>query len=128
MEAIVDPAAGVTTEVPSLGDEPAWVSVPTLLRNVSDEIARCADMAFDLQDAFASARQAGQFRPDIARMQSLDLLEQTLRDLANVTVLLARREPIGSDMELAEHCKLDDVARRLQGRAAAAHSTEPDFF
>lgn len=128
METMVDGAAGLLSEVPSSGDGSARLPASTILRNVSHEIARCADMAFDLQDAFASVDRSSHVEPDIGRMQSLDLLEQMLRDLSHVTALLARCDPLSDSVDVSEHCKLDDVARRLQGRPVVAHSSEPDFF
>ncbi len=130
MDLTIASKAGIGSDAPLLGDMSARAPAPapTILRNVSDEITRCADMVLDLQDAFASANHSGVARPDIRRMQSLDLLEQTLRDLSEVTASIVRHGSFCGDADLTKLCKLDDVARRLQGQPVAAHSGDADFF
>ena len=129
MDLICDAEAGIGSDAALPGDTSARGPAPAIvLRNVSAEITRCADMVLDLQDAFASADHSGLARLDIGRMQSLDLLEQILRDLSDVTASISRDGTIRGDADLTKLCKVDDVARRLQGQPVASHDNDADFF
>lgn len=128
--------AGPGASSRSTGAADKGSSATTILARLSDEMARCADLAAGLQDALTSSAhsaqdehlQTGSSSFDIKRMQSLDLLEQTLRDLRTVTTALAAEGTTSDVATIVKGCKLDDVARRLQGLSVAAHTDEADFF
>ena len=98
-------------------------AVPAVFARLSAEVERCAAMAADLQDVFGSGTGG-----DVKRAQSLDLLDQTLRDLGAVLAGIARGEDPAIPATLVRVCKLDDVARRLQGMSVAAHDDELEVF
>ncbi len=99
------------------------VAARAVFARLSAEVEHCAAMATDLQDVFGDG--AGR---DVKRAQSLDLLDQTLRDLGAVIAGIARGEDPANPAALVRACKLDDVARRLQGLSVAAHDDELEVF
>lgn len=99
-----------------------------VLTRLAQEVERCAAAAAELQPLLGSVLRRGASDADIRRAQSIDLLEQTLRDVeAMLSWLGEARGRVPADA-LAQQCKLDDVARRIRGLPTAAHEDDVEFF
>lgn len=86
-----------------------------LLAKTSSEIASLARASTDLQISLGKAVKGSMELDTIAKLQSLDLITQTLEDLAQFLNLLADNELPPTSEDLRKELRLADVADRLLG-------------
>ncbi len=99
-----------------------------VLTRLSQEVERCVAAAAELQPLLGSILRRGASDDDARRAQSIDLLEQTLRDVqAMLSWLGEARGQVPADA-LAQRCRLDDVARRISGLPTVARHDDVEFF
>ena len=112
-------------------DSAAGTTLGTMLARIVAEIDAAAETAADLQSALSPLLAQSGTALASQRIQGLDLLEQTLRDLAAVlgdmASVPAASHPLEGERALAR-CKLAAVARRLSGDASEAPLDELELF
>ena len=106
-----------------------------LFQGLSGELATLAEAADALHDAVCADAAATLHDPRVFRaVQSIDHIQQTLRNLAEFMVALADEEPGARQVELSAALSvvtLSDLRRRLLAEPAGdppAEAGEAEFF